>query len=83
MELQLTGTLYDRAGNYAATDHTTKPYRPYFLLNGNLGFETGLIKSGSLRLYLEAENITNTPYFDFGGLPMPGLWINAGLMVRL
>lgn len=83
LELQLTGTLYDRAGNYAAADHTTQPYRPYFLLNGNLGFETGLIKRGSLRLYLEAENITNTPYFDFGGLPMPGLWLNAGLMVRL
>ena len=83
LELQLTGTLYDRAGNYAAADHTTQPYRPFFLLNGNLGFEAGMIKHGSLRLYLEAENITNTSYFDFGGLPMPGLWLNAGLMVRL
>ena len=45
--------------------------------------ETGLIKRGSLRLYIEAENILNTPYFDFGGLPMPGLWLNGGLMVRL
>lgn len=83
LDLQLTGTLYDRAGNYAAADHTTQSYKPYFLLNGNLGFETGLIKRGSFRLYLEAENILNTPYFDFGGLPMPGLWLNGGLMVRL
>lgn len=83
LDLQLTGTLYDRAGNYAAADHTTQSYKPYFLLNGNLGFETGLIKRGSLRLYIEAENILNTPYFDFGGLPMPGLWLNGGLMVRL
>ena len=83
LDLQLTGTLYDRAGNYAAADHTTQSYKPYFLLNGNLGFETGLIKRGSLRLYIEAENILNTSYFDFGGLPMPGLWLNGGLMVRL
>jgi iron complex outermembrane receptor protein len=83
LDLQLTGTLYDRAGNYAAADHTTQSYKPYFLLNGNLGFETGLIKRGSLRLYIEAENILNTPYFDFWGLPMPGLWLNGGLMVRL
>ena len=83
LDLQLTGTLYDRAGNYAAADHTTRSYKPYFLLNGNLGFETGLIKRGSFRLYLEAENILNTPYFDFGGLPMPGRWLNGGLMVRL
>ena len=82
LDLQLTGTLYDRAGNYAAADHTTQSYKPYFLLNGNLGFETGLIRRGSLRLYIEAENITDTAYFDFGGLPMPGLWLNAGLMAR-
>lgn len=82
LDLQLTGTLYDRAGNYAAADHTTRAYEPYFLLNGNLGFETGVIKRGSLRLYVEADNITNTSYFDFGGLPMPGCWLNVGVMVR-
>ena len=83
IELQLTGTLYDRAGNYAAADHTTQPYRPYFLLNGNIGIETGWIKRGSLRFYVEAENLTDTAYFDFGGLLMPGRWLNAGVLVRL
>lgn len=83
LELQLSGTLYDRAGNYAAADHTTQPYKPYFLLNANLGFETGWIRQGSLRLYVEAENLANTVYFDYGGLLMPGLWLNAGLMIRI
>lgn len=83
LQLQLTGTLYDRAGNYAAADHTTQPYRPFFLLNGNLGYETGWLRRGSLRFYIEAENITDTAYFDFGGLPMPGRWLNGGVMVRL
>ena len=83
IDLQFTGTLYDRAGNYAAADHTIQPYRPYFLMNGNLGIETGWIKRGSLRFYLEAENITDTAWFDFGGLPMPGLWLNMGVVVRI
>ena len=83
LELELSGTLYDRAGNYAAADHTTQPYSPYFLLNANLGFETGWIRQGSLRLYVEAENLANTVYFDYGGLLMPGLWLNAGLMIRI
>ena len=83
IDLQLTGTLYDRAGNYAAADRSVQSYRPYFLMNGNLGVETGWIKRGSLRFYLEAENLTDTAYFDFGGLPMPGLWLNAGVVVRI
>jgi hypothetical protein len=36
-----------------------------------------------LRIYLEAENLTGTRYFDFGGLLMPGLWFNAGFVVEL
>lgn len=82
LQLQLTGTLYDRAGNYAAADHTMQSYEPYFLLGSNLGYDTGWLRRGSLRLYLEAENLTDTAYFDFGGLPMPGRWLSAGVMVR-
>lgn len=83
VSLLLNGTLYDRIGNYAGADGITQPYRPYFLLHANLGVETGWIRYGSLRCYLEAENLTNTRYFDFGGLEMPGLWLNAGVVVRL
>ena len=81
--LQLSGTLYDRIGNYVAADGTTQGYRPYFLVNANLGYETGWIKNGSLRIYVEAENLLNTEYFDFGGLQMPGLWLSGGIVVRL
>ena len=81
--LLLTGTLYDRNGNYAAADGTTRAHRPYFLMNANLGYETGWIKSGSLRFYVEGENLLNTEYFDFGGLAMPGLWLNGGVVIRL
>lgn len=84
INLHLDGTLYDRIGNYAAADGTTAAYRPYFLLNGNLSYESKKwIRNGSLRIYLEAENLTGTRYFDFGGLLMPGLWFNAGFVVEL
>ncbi|MBR1538933.1 MAG: TonB-dependent receptor [Bacteroidales bacterium] len=83
LSLLLTGTVYDRIGNYAAADGSTQSYRPYFLLNANLGFETGWIRNGSLRFYVEGENLTGTRYFDFGGLEMPGVWLNCGVVVRL
>ena len=83
LSLLLTGTLYDRNGNYAAADGSTQSYRPYFLLNANLGFETGWIRNGSLRFYVEGENLTGTRYFDFGGLQMPGLWLSGGMVVRI
>lgn len=83
ISLMLNGTLYDRIGNYAAADGSVQSYRPFFLLNANLGYETGWIRTGSLRFYVEAENLTGTRYFDFGGLEMPGLWLNAGVVVRL
>lgn len=81
--LQLDGTLYDRIGNYAAADGSTQAYRPYCLLNANVSYETKWIRNGSLRIYLEGENLTGTRYFDFGGLLMPGLWLNAGVVVQL
>ena len=36
-----------------------------------------------LALSIAAPIHANTTYFDFGGLLMPGLWLNAGIMVRI
>lgn len=76
--LSLTGTLYDRTGNYADADGEIRGYKPYFLLDGRLAFDWKM-----LRLYLDATNITDTRYFDYGGLRMPGTWLSAGVVITI
>lgn len=76
--LVLTGSLYDRAGNYTDREGTLRQYRPYFLLDGRLSWE-----KGCCRLYVDATNLTDTAWFDFGGLPMPGIWLSGGVVLTL
>lgn len=74
----LTGSVYDRAGSYADREGVMRDYRPYFLLDGRLAWE-----KGCCRLYVDATNLTDTEYFDFGGLRMPGTWISGGVVLTL
>ena len=76
--LALTGTLYDRIGNYADATGAVLGFKPYFLLDGRLSFEWRM-----LRIYLDAMNITDTDYFDYGGLQMPGAWLSAGITITI
>ena len=69
----LTGSLYDRNGQLRDRDGQTRSYTPYFLLDGRLAWQKGMWK-----LFVDAMNMTNTRYFDFGGLQMPGAWFSAG-----
>lgn len=74
----LTGSFFDRAGNYADREGTLRDYKPYFLLDGRLAWE-----KGCFRLYVDATNLTDTAYFDFGGLRMPGCWLSGGVVLTL
>lgn len=74
----LTGTLFDRIGNYSDSDGSIRPYTPFFLLDARLSYERAFWK-----IYVDATNLTNTRYFDFGGLQMPGAWLSAGLIITL
>ena len=76
--LTLTGSFYDRMGSYIAADGAVEGYRPYFLLDGRMSWEKGVVQ-----LYLDVTNITGTRYFDFGGLPMPGCGASAGIVVTI
>ena len=76
--LSLTGTLYDRTGNYADASGRVLDFKPYFLLDGRLSFEWRM-----MRIYMDAMNITDTRYFDYGGLQMPGTWLSAGITITI
>lgn len=71
--------LNDRAGEY--TDFDTgvlKPYQPYLLAGARFAWE----KYGFL-VFTDVNNMLNSNYVDFGGLPLPGINVNVGVKWRL
>jgi iron complex outermembrane receptor protein len=87
--LTLTGSFYDRVGSYLVPDPADaaksiqQGYRPYFLLDGRLSWEPSRGRLRGLEIYLDGTNLTGTDYFDFGGLPMPGTWLSAGVVLTI
>ena len=85
MSLSLTGSVADRNGSYNAypvvgdaSVTEEREFEPYFLLNGRLQWEKGLC-----RLYIDASNITDTEYYDLGGIRLPGAWFMGGVTITL
>ena len=69
-------TAYPVAGDASVTE--LRAFEPYFLLDARLAWERG-----ACRLYLDAANLTDTSYCDMGGIPLPGAWISAGVVVTI
>jgi iron complex outermembrane receptor protein len=72
-------SLYDRNGFY--TDYQSgqrAPFKPFVLLNAKLNWEYKW-----LNLYVSAENVTNTKYFDFGGLIQQRFFVRSGIVIKL
>ena len=58
---------------------TFTSYPKYYLLDIRLQYQL----QKQYTLYIEATNILNQKYFDFGGLIQPGIWAKAGFQFRL
>lgn len=72
--ISATASINKRNGNYAAADNTVKEYDLYGLLDIRISWD-----KKDVMLYVDAENITNTLYYCYGGLEMPGAWISGGI----
>jgi len=93
--LTVDGTLYDRVGSWIGADGAVAEYDPFFLVNARLSWEPRLRSTSGdertsggrhpagVEIYLHATNLLGTRYFDFGGLPMPGRWISAGVVLTI
>ena len=68
----------DRRGIYTDFDGTVKEYSPYSVVDARLSWTAPKYK-----LYLEANNIFDKNYIDYGCVPQPGTWLIAGLSVEL
>lgn len=68
----------DRTGIYADTEGNVKDYSPYSIVDARMTWNASKYK-----LYVEANNLFNKTYVDFGSIPQPGIWVMAGASVNI
>lgn len=82
LDLTMKYRWQKRTGSFSYKDSdgntAVSGYKPYGLLDARLGWNAGRYK-----VYVEANNVFNTKYQDFGSLPQPGTWIMAGAAVNI
>ena len=67
----------ERVGSYVFEGNLV-PYRPYSILDAKLQWD-----AQRYQLYIQATNLTNHRYYDLGSVPQPGIWVMAGIRVKV
>lgn len=70
----------DRTGTYTDTEGLIHRYKPYGIVDARLSYGYPL---DMIEFYIEANNIFNKKYYDFGMIPQPGFWFMAGVKFKL
>lgn len=70
-----TGTFTVKGANGQAQ---ARAYKPYAVTDARLAWN-----APRYNLYVEANNVLNKKYYDFGSLPQPGIWVMAGASVNI
>ena len=78
LSLGLNLRWQDRVGQYTDFSGVPHDYSPYALVDARLTWQQPKYK-----LYLEANNLLDKDYVDYGHVEQPGRWIIAGLQIRL
>ena len=63
-----------REGSYTDTGGVNRNYRPYSLVDARLVWN-----KSRYSFYVEANNLFEADYVDYGNVPQPGLWVMAGV----
>ena len=78
LDLGLTCRWQDRVGSYTDFDGGVHDYQPYFLTDARLTW-----KRRTWKAYLEANNLFDVSYHDYGLVEQPGRWLIAGFSLSL
>ena len=72
-------SFLDRSGDYADFQTgETMEYKPYVLLDARLCWT-----DRRFDVFADVNNIFNTQYTDYGGLPLPGINCNVGVKLKI
>jgi len=78
LDLSLTVRWQDRVGSYTDFDGHVNDYQPYCLTDARLSWH-----QGKWKLYVEANNLFDISYHDYGLVEEPGRWLIAGVSIHL
>ena len=67
-----------REGQFNNAEGQVQDYRPVWLLDGSIYWQNSY-----LRISAECTNMTNTRYYDYGGILQPGAWAKICIMATL
>ncbi len=75
--LNVNYRFQDRTGSYTNVEGEVKDYKPYSLVDARLSWSLP-----STEWYVEANNLFDTDYVDYGNVVQPGFWFIAGVRYR-
>jgi iron complex outermembrane receptor protein len=78
LSLSLNFRWQDRVGSYTDFEGNVCDYAPYALVDTRL-----TCQQPTWKIYLEANNLFDTSYHDYGLVPQPGRWIIGGFNIRI
>ena len=78
LRLNINGRWQDRVGSYTDFSGNIQDYKPYFVVDTRLTWQKDRWKA-----YVEANNLLDTSYRDYGLVEQPGRWLIAGINVNL
>ncbi len=78
LTLGLNFRWQDRVGQYTDFDGIMHDYKPYALVDTRLSWQ-----QKKWKIYLEANNLFDTSYHDYGLVEQPGRWLIAGFHLSL
>ena len=78
LSLNLNFRWQDRVGTYTDFDGIVCDYKPYALFDSRLTWQ-----QPKWKVYLEANNLFDTRYHDYGLVEQPGRWLIAGFSLGL
>lgn len=67
-----------REGQFNDAEGTVRDYQPVWLLDGSVYWQ-----NRSLRISADCTNMTNTRYYDYGGILQPGAWAKICIRATL
>ena len=73
LDLDLKYRYQSRVGSYTDTEGVNRRYKPYSLVDVRLSWN-----KPCYNVYVEANNLLDADYVDYGNVPQPGLWVIAG-----
>ena len=73
LDLDLKYRYQSRVGSYTDTEGVNRRYKPYSLVDVRLSWN-----KPRYNVYIEANNLFDADYVDYGNVPQPGLWVIAG-----